>query len=141
LCRRRRSGAQDRILLERHDPELGRRLAEERPDEKQLVEVAGVVGLQRAASGREPGLDLEMCSAARRERALGGNASACDEERARVPVLRRRSDDAPLDRPQPLQSIELSAHSLERLQPVSQPCRVLVPSRVRELDKARAQSR
>jgi hypothetical protein len=119
LCRRRRSGAQDRILLERHDPELRRRLAQERPDEEELVEVAGVVGLKRAASRRESGFDLEMRASARRERAFGRDPAACDEERPRMPMLRRGSDDAPLDRLQSVQSIELPAHALECIQSVA----------------------
>ena len=100
-CRRRRSGAQDRVFLERHDSQLRRRLAEERPDEEELVEVAVLLGLQRTAGGGEARLDLEVRAAARRERALRSDAPAGDEERARVAVLGRRRDDAPLDRTQP----------------------------------------
>jgi hypothetical protein len=105
LYRRRRSGSQDRILLERDDSQLRRRLSEERPHEEQLVEVAVLLGLQRPSGSGEPCLDLEVSAASPWQRALRGDASAGDEECARVTVLRRGRDDAPLDSTQPPQPV------------------------------------
>jgi hypothetical protein len=141
LYRRRRSGSQDRILLERDNSQLRWRLAEEGSDEEELIEVTVLVGVQRPAGGREPCFDLEMCASARRERALRSDAPAGDEERARMTVLRRGCDDAPLDSTEPLQPVELPADALERLQAVAEPRRVLVPSRVRELEEPVPQPR
>ena len=60
--------AQDRRLVERHDAELRWGLAEEEADEEELVEVE--LADITAARG-EPGLDLEMRAARRRQRPLG----------------------------------------------------------------------
>ena len=67
----------------------------------------------------KPGLDLEVRSAARRQRALRCDASAGDEERTRMPRLRAGRDDAALDRAQPREPLELTASVLERLEPVA----------------------
>ena len=83
--------------------------------------------------GRKAGLDLEVRAAAGRQRALGGDAAAGDEERARMTGLGAGRDDAALDRAQPGEPLELAADALERLQPVAQPRGVLVAARVGEL--------
>src|SRR5258706_15331467 len=134
-------GAKDRLLLERHDDQLRRWAAEERADEEELVEVARFRRRERTPCGREPRLDLEMRAASRRQRALGRDASARDEERARMARLRRRDDEAALHRAQSLQPLELAAHALERVDTVAQPRRVFVAARVRQLAEPPAQAR
>jgi hypothetical protein len=107
----------------------------------ELVEVAGRLRREGAPCGGEPGLDLEVRSAAGRQCALGGDAPAGDEERPGVPRLRAGSDDAPLDRAQPREPLELAADPLERLQPVAQPGSVLVAAGVGELRESPAKAR
>ena len=70
---------------------------------------------QRASRRGEAGFDLEVGAAAGRQRALGGDAAAGDEERARMAGLGGRRDDAALDRAQPREPLELAADALERL--------------------------
>ena len=101
----------------------------------------GSAGGERASRRGEARLDLEVRAAARRERALGGDPAAGDEERARVAGLARGHDEAALDRAQPREPLELAADPLERLDPVAQPRGVLVAARVGELGEAAPQPR
>src|SRR5712692_5011810 len=119
-CRRRHAagGGEDRSALERDDGELRRRVAQERADEEELVQVALGVRRERAPCGGEAGLDLEVRSAAGRQIALRRDAPAGDEERARVTRLRRRHDEAALDRTETREPVELAADLFKRVDPV-----------------------
>src|SRR5882672_9517576 len=85
------------------------------------------------SGGGEAGLDLEMCASTRWQRALGGDAAAGDEERARMARLCGRRDETARDGTQAREPLELAAHLLERLQPVSEPRGVFVAAVVSEL--------
>src|SRR5690242_8479911 len=82
-----------------------------------------------------------MSAASRRQRALRRDATAGDEERARVPRLRGGRHEAALDRPQAGEPLELTADLLERLDAVAQAGCILVTSRVRELRESSAETR
>jgi hypothetical protein len=90
------------------------------------VELAGTAG------GGEPGLDLEVRAAARRQRPRGGDPATGEEERTHVTGLDRRHEQAAFERAQPREPFEIAAHRLERLDPVAEPSGVLEPARVRK---------
>ncbi len=89
----------------------------------------------------ESGFDLEVRAPTRRQRALGGDAAAGDEERARVAGRCSRRDDAALDGAQPCEPFELAADLLERLQAVAETGRIFVAPVGRELGEPPAQPR
>ena len=132
-CRHASGGGEDCSARERDDDELRRRAAQERADEEELVEVARLARGECAPCGGEAGLDLEVRAAAGGQIALRRDAPAGDEERARVARLRRRHDEAALDRTETREPVELAADLLERVDPVAEARRVLVAPCVREL--------
>ena len=90
----------------------------------QLVEVDGHVCTGTASRGGEAGLDLELRTAARRQRPSAATARR-RRRSARVSRLGRRHDEAPLERVQPGEPVELAATARVR-DPVAQPRGVLV---------------
>ena len=85
-------------LAEGQHLELGRRAAQERRDEQQLVGVLGRVGRLEAPARGEPGLELDRSAAARRQRPHRGDSAARDEDRAAEARLDRRDEQAQLGR-------------------------------------------
>src|SRR5690348_16755601 len=78
-------------------------------------------------------LDLEMRPASGRQRALGCDTAACDEDGSDMAGLCRRYEQTPAHRAQSFEPLQLVADALERLQPVAQPGSVLEAARVGEL--------
>ena len=89
--------AMNRVPFERDDLQLRRRPAQERSDENSSSMSPPVSDTRACLARGKAGLDLEVRAAARRQRALGGDAAAGDEERARMSRLRGGRDDAALD--------------------------------------------
>src|SRR4051812_40144701 len=74
-----------------------------------------------------------MRAAAGRQRSLGGDAAAGDEERSDMAGLRRRDEQTPLHRLHAREPFELPADELQRLEPVTQARRVLESLSCREV--------
>ena len=115
-CRRPSSGGEDRVRLERDDLQLGRRLAQERADEEELVEVAVRV-LRRARAVQRR--DRLRSRGARRRRAAACARRRRGRRRRRTrargparPPARRCSAATARSRVDPL---ELAADALERV--------------------------
>src|SRR5439155_18261373 len=92
---KRRRQSEDLLRLERRDPQLGGRAAQERSDHEQRIEVVGreVVRCSAVRLG-QTGVDFEAASFTTWERANGGNPSARDEDRPCETGLDRRDDQA-----------------------------------------------
>ena len=126
----------DPVRVEREDGELRRGPPDEAVDQEEILGLFGgerLGSLLRRAAQRQAGFDLEPRAPSRRQRADGSNRAPADEEGpmpARVDGGREQAEAPATKRFQPPQPVD---DVLERLDPVSQPRRLLVAQALREV--------
>ena len=127
----------DPFAVEWGHPQFGRRLAEKEVDEQQLVAASNSPcdNLSQAAlrltTRRETGLDFEHRAAAWRERSLGGDASAGDENRDDVSRVEGRERG---------RRARASAAASSRSSSRQTPCKAAIRSRSRAASSKRRAS-
>ncbi len=128
-------------IRERHDPQLGRRPAQEGADQEQLVHVRRSDRRLRTRGRSETRLGLDTACGPCEEGSRGGDAPARDEERALKAVFNRRHEQAELEGAKPLQLSERACDLSQRSDPVTQPRGVLEAEIAGETLQLRAQRR
>ena len=112
-------------LRQRQYAQLRRRPAQERADQEQLVRVGRPERGLGAARGGQPCLGLRPAGVARQQRPRRGDTAAGDEIHPLEAVLRRRHEQAQLERAEPVELGQRPGDVLERSDPVAQPRSIL----------------
>src|SRR5512132_676843 len=120
------SGGDDNSCgLERQNPQLRRRAAQERTDQQQVVRVLGSKRRSGVEDGPEARLDLELSARTGRQRADADDSSGGDEERPVEAGLACRDDQADAQASQALELGQGGDRLLERVDSIAQPGGVL----------------
>src|SRR6478752_4274642 len=130
----------DPVGVKRQHRQLGRRTAHEAVEEQEVFGLSWserrIGALAGETAKRQARADLERCSRSRRERADGADFAGANEERSPPARLERRSDQAELKPAHPLQPAKAFEDTLERLDAIPEPCRLLVAEVLGQVQEA-----